>query len=107
MLILKKKQVYVNILYQKKKAIQISNNLELNDNLKVYCSSIYKKLNILYLTGSRAIACVGIGNNLDEAEQRVENAVKYIHGTVRHRSDIGTAHLIQKRINHMKQIYNN
>ena len=56
----------------------------------------------LYMTGSRAIAFLGIGNNLDEAEKVVEESVCNVKGKVFHRKDIGTKGLIEKRIKHVK-----
>jgi phosphoribosylamine---glycine ligase len=58
----------------------------------------------LYLTGSRAIAFVGIGNNLSEAEIRAEMAASAVHGPVSHRRDIGTRELIEKRVQHFNEL---
>ncbi|MGH8024212.1 MAG: phosphoribosylamine--glycine ligase, partial [Limisphaerales bacterium] len=54
------------------------------------------------LTGSRAIAFVGIGKNLQEAEAIAEKAANSVRGPVFHRKDIGTDELIQRRIAHVK-----
>jgi len=76
-----------------------------SDKLKVFYAAVYEKEDKkLYLTGSRALACVGIGNDLKEAEQIAEDAVSNIGGPVRHRKDIGTEELIQKRIDHMRNV---
>jgi fusion protein PurCD len=56
------------------------------------------------MTGSRAIAFLGIGNSLEEAEKAAEEAVSNVKGQVFHRKDIGTKVLIQKRINHINKI---
>lgn len=53
------------------------------------------------LTGSRAVAFVGIGSSLAEAEQRAEDGVRSVAGNVRHRRDIGTAEAIARRSEHM------
>jgi phosphoribosylamine---glycine ligase len=54
------------------------------------------------LMGSRAIAFVGIGRNVLEAEHFAEEAAAAVQGPVFHRSDIGTPALIKSRIQHIK-----
>ena len=78
--------------------------LKATESLKVFYGAVNKKKDGNFLTGSRAIACVGIGKNVNDAEQIVENAVNKVNGPIRHRSDIGTDRLIQKRIDHMKRV---
>ncbi|MCX7620108.1 MAG: phosphoribosylamine--glycine ligase [Acidimicrobiales bacterium] len=60
------------------------------------------------MTGSRALAVVGIGATIVEAERRAECAARAIEtasrGTVRHRSDIGTADLLGRRTQHMEAV---
>ncbi|MCE9521109.1 MAG: phosphoribosylamine--glycine ligase [Alphaproteobacteria bacterium] len=58
----------------------------------------------LKLTGSRAVAFVGIGSNVDEAERIAESAASKVVGPVQHRKDIGTKALIQKRVGHMSRL---
>jgi phosphoribosylamine--glycine ligase len=55
-------------------------------------------------TSSRTIGLVGIGNTLQTAERIAEEATAHISGPLRHRRDIGTASLLEKRINHMKSL---
>lgn len=69
---------------------------------KVYYASVDKKEDGLYMTGSRAIAFVGIGNNIEEAEKIAEQAVSAVKGKVFHRKDIGTKELIDKRVKHIE-----
>lgn len=76
----------------------------LNDRLRMYWAAISEREGKLYLTGSRAVAFVGIANTLFEAEKIAEEAASLVDGPVFHRRDIGTAALIQKRIDHMHQI---
>ncbi len=71
---------------------------------KVYYASVEQKENILYSTSSRAIACLGIADNLEKAERIAEESAKSVKGRVFHREDIGTKELIEKRIRHMKEI---
>jgi phosphoribosylamine--glycine ligase len=53
-------------------------------------------------TTSRTIGLVGISDTIEGAERIAEEATAYVNGHLRHRRDIGTSSLIQKRINHMK-----
>ena len=71
---------------------------------RLYYSSVDKKPDGLYMTSSRAIGVVGIAADIAAAESIAECAVKAIRGPVDHRPDIGTAELIQKRIDHMKRL---
>jgi len=76
----------------------------LGDRLRMYYAAIRASEGKLYLTGSRAVAFVGIANTLFEAEKIAEEAASLVEGPVFHRSDIGTAELIQKRVDHMRRI---
>ncbi len=58
----------------------------------------------LVMTGSRALAFVGVGANLAEAERRAEAAASAVRGPVHHRPDIGTAPLVQRRVDHVKAL---
>jgi phosphoribosylamine---glycine ligase len=79
--------------------------LEVPKDTEMYFASVERKEDGLYMTGSRAIAFVGIGSDLEEAEVKAENAISSVKGRVFHREDIGTKELIQKRIDHMKRIW--
>jgi len=57
-----------------------------------------------HLAQSRAIAFVGIADSLEEAEQIAEEGALSVRGRVRHRKDIGTSELIQKRVRHMDAV---
>jgi phosphoribosylamine--glycine ligase len=71
---------------------------------RLYYSSVDRKADGLYMTTSRAIGVVGIAASLDEAEKIAESAISAVKGPVDHRPDIGTKELIQRRIDHMRQI---
>ena len=71
---------------------------------RLYYSSVDQRKDGLYLTSSRAVACVGIADNLESAEKIAEKATKSVKGNLFHRKDIGTRKLIEKRIKHMKNI---
>ena len=70
----------------------------------IYYGSVEEKDDGLYMTGSRAIACLGIADSLEEAEQIAETGIKGIKGDIYHRTDIGTRRLIEKRISHMNSL---
>jgi phosphoribosylamine--glycine ligase len=76
----------------------------MGDRLRIYYASVLENNGKLYLTGSRAIAFVGIGSTLFEAEKIAEHAASLVAGPVYHRKDIGTADLVQKRIDHIHRI---
>jgi len=73
-------------------------------NLRVYPAAVEERAGQLYMTGSRALALVGIGDTLAEAEKTAEQAASAVQGPVFHRRDIGTTELIEKRIQHMKRL---
>lgn len=55
-------------------------------------------------TGSRTVAVVGIGETIAEAEHIAENDIQKIQGPLFHRKDIGTASLIQQRVEMMNKL---
>ena len=55
-------------------------------------------------TASRTIGLVGISNTIEDAERIAEAATAHVKGPLRHRRDIGTAALLQKRIDHMRHL---
>ncbi len=77
---------------------------EIPDHVRLYYGSVDQKDDGLFLCGSRAIAVVGIGDTLEEAEKVAEKAACAITGPVFHRRDIGTAALIQKRVDMMRSL---
>ena len=56
------------------------------------------------MTGSRAIAVLGVGENLLQAHKQAADLISNISGEVFYRKDIGTADLIAKRIDFMNKI---
>jgi fusion protein PurCD len=77
---------------------------EIPDHVRLYYGSVDQRDDGLFLCGSRAIAVVGIGDTLEEAEKVAEKAACAITGPVFHRRDIGTAALIQKRVDMMRSL---
>lgn len=70
----------------------------------VYYASVYEKDGKIYTTSSRAVAVVGCAETIESAEKIAQNALENIQGKLFFRRDIGTASLIQKRIDHMKEL---
>lgn len=76
-----------------------------SEQLRIYYAAVQQESDgPVYLTGSRALAFVGIGDTLAEAERIAESAASQVRGPVFHRRDIGTAKLIQKRVDHMNAV---
>jgi phosphoribosylamine--glycine ligase len=71
---------------------------------KVYYASVDQRPDGLYMSGSRAVAFVGVSRDLWGAERIAEEAIRSIKGNVFYRPDIGTKALIDKRIRHMETI---
>jgi phosphoribosylamine--glycine ligase len=72
--------------------------------VKMYYGSVDQTDTGLVLSSSRAIAYVGIADDLVTAEKLAENACANVKGPVFHRKDIGTAELIAKRVAMMKKL---
>lgn len=53
-------------------------------------------------TASRTLGLVGVGDSIDVAERIAEDVTSLVRGPLRHRRDIGTPALVQKRIEHMR-----
>ncbi|CAI1493018.1 Phosphoribosylamine--glycine ligase [Thermococcus nautili] len=67
---------------------------------RLYYASIDENLTLL---GSRAIAVVGIADNLEEAERIAQRAIPHIKGELFYRRDVGTRESVEKRIELMKE----
>jgi len=71
---------------------------------RIYYASVDEIEGTVYTKSSRSIGILGIGKSIYEAEKIAEKGTSFVKGRVRHRSDIGTETLIQKRIRHMKEL---
>lgn len=71
---------------------------------KTFYASVYEKDGIVRTQSSRTMGLVGIADTIAQAESIAEQACGAISGRVWHRRDIGTPVLVQRRIDHMKQI---
>jgi len=75
-----------------------------HNNALLYYANVEKNLGNLVTMTSRTLAFVGIGETLEYAEQAAEQAASEVKGKVRHRRDIGTRELLDRRIAHMKEL---
>ncbi|MFA6048347.1 MAG: phosphoribosylamine--glycine ligase [Candidatus Micrarchaeia archaeon] len=69
-----------------------------------YYAAVDEREGKIFTTSSRAVAVLGIAPTIAEAEQKAEKAVAFVKGEVAHRRDIGTAELIQKRVDHVQRM---
>lgn len=72
--------------------------------LRQFLAAVEERSDGLYLTGSRAVAFVGIGGTVDEAERIAEEAASAVRGPVYHRRDIGTRALVDQRCEHVRKL---
>lgn len=85
--------------------IKINEKQIIKNNAKYYCASVYENQGKIFTTKSRAIAVLGLGDSLNDAEQKAEKAAQCISGPVWYRRDIGTESLVQRHTEHMKRVY--
>lgn len=71
---------------------------------RLYYASVDQKDDGLYMSGSRALAFVGVGDTLAEAERQAQEALESVKGKVFFRPDIGTSDMIRRRITHMEEV---
>ncbi|MFH1218247.1 MAG: phosphoribosylamine--glycine ligase [Candidatus Peregrinibacteria bacterium] len=77
---------------------------EVPEGVRVYYASVDKRADGLYLSGSRAVAFVGVADELEEAERLVQSAVGAVKGPVFYRKDIGTSELVGERVEMMRRL---
>ena len=85
--------------------VDIADVSEIPGKLELFYASIDKNdSGDLIMSGSRAIAFVGIGDSISDAEKLAQEAIENVKGPIEFRKDIGTKQLIQKRIDHINQL---
>lgn len=70
----------------------------------IFYASVDTKNDHIVTTASRTVGVVGFGDTIDAAERLAEEATTCIKGPLRHRRDIGSASLIQRRIEHVRSL---
>ncbi|MEO7837508.1 MAG: phosphoribosylamine--glycine ligase, partial [Acidimicrobiales bacterium] len=75
-----------------------------DSRVRCYWAAVNAEGPQVMMTGSRALAVVGLGDSLDEAERHAERAASMVEGPLRHRRDIGTRSLVESRVAHMREL---
>lgn len=78
--------------------------VDIPKDVHTYYASVDKTSEGLIMTGSRAIAFVGVGESISDAEKIAESACGSVRGPVFYRKDIGTDALINRRVEMMKEL---
>jgi phosphoribosylamine--glycine ligase len=77
---------------------------KLPEGVSAFLSAVDLRDGELVATGSRTVAFVAVADTLLEAEASCSIATKMIPGRFFHRTDIGTAAAIARRVEHMKSL---
>ncbi|MGQ4556988.1 phosphoribosylamine--glycine ligase [Halobellus sp. GM3] len=70
----------------------------------LFYASVDEREDGLYTTTSRSFAVVGVADSIAEAEAQAERALAAAGDGLRVRHDVGTADLLQRRIDHMNEL---
>jgi len=74
------------------------------DDVLVFYASVDARGGSIYTTTSRAVGVVGVGDGISEAEERAESALGDVGEGLRVRHDIGKPGVVQKRVDHTRQL---
>jgi fusion protein PurCD len=74
------------------------------EGVECFYSSVNEVDGEILTSGSRSLGVVGIADSLEEAQQKALSGVKQVKGNIFFRTDIGTAELIQRRIDMMEEL---
>jgi len=77
---------------------------DLPDGVAIFLSAVDVKDDVLIATGSRTVAVVATAATISGAEALCEAVVRQIPGPFFHRVDIGTKPLLERRVEHMKEV---
>ncbi len=70
----------------------------------VYYASVHEKDGNLYTTTSRAVAIVGIGKTVEDAESVAERGLEFVSGKVYFRRDIAKKEVLENKVRKMKEL---
>ncbi|MFD1600759.1 phosphoribosylamine--glycine ligase [Halobellus rarus] len=73
----------------------------------LFYASVDEREDGLYTTTSRSFAVVGVADSIEAAEKQAEDALAAAGDGLRVRHDVGTADLVQRRIDHMNELRGN
>jgi len=85
--------------------VEVNEEEVVHSGALLFFASVDLKDGEVVTTSSRTIAVTGIGDTIGGAERIAESATALIKGPLRHRRDIGTAGLIEKRIEHVRSLW--
>ena len=85
-------------------AISVDEQAIADEGALLFYASVDIRDGKVVTTASRTLALLGIGDTIENAERVSEKATRHVKGSLRHRTDIGTAELIRKRVDHMRSI---
>jgi len=71
---------------------------------KTYYAAVTTGEGKITMSGSRALGIVAKGGSIEDAERKVEQALKHVKGEIRVRHDIGTRALLDARVEHMRKV---
>ncbi|HYW01925.1 MAG TPA: phosphoribosylamine--glycine ligase [Candidatus Acidoferrum sp.] len=74
------------------------------EGAQLYFANVNVRNGNIVTTSSRTLAVVGTSSTIEEAEKISESATRHIKGRLRHRTDIGSAQSIRKRLSHTESI---
>lgn len=76
----------------------------ISNDVMLCFGSIEKQGDFYYTQGSRTLALVASGPSISDARDKIVKSISQIKGKVRYRLDIGSHHLVQKRLEHMQSL---
>ena len=82
--------------------LRIDGNIE-TDHLKLYYAAVSGTVTEVRMSGSRALALVGIADTIPDASDIVENSLSHIKGEYSLRHDIGTAAMIGRKMEKLRK----
>ncbi|MEE6208768.1 phosphoribosylamine--glycine ligase [Salarchaeum sp. III] len=74
------------------------------ENAILFYASVDARDDGVYTTTSRSFAVVGLGDTIETAEERASAALEGVEDGFRIREDIGTADLVQRRVDHVDRL---
>lgn len=84
-------------------ALSIAEGIE-DDSRRVFYASVKGSLNSVQMTGSRALALVGISGSISESSAIVDGMIPRIRGRYYVRKDIGRSEFVESKVLRMKAI---
>jgi phosphoribosylamine--glycine ligase len=72
--------------------------------VRLFYASVSEENGKIYTSSSRTIGILGIADSIENAEKLAERGCGLVKGPLFHRTDIGTQPLINRRIQHMKNV---